>query len=131
MREVTVYYSYDDKEFFDRDECVAYEEKAIKLMEEINDKYSFFDGDMNLLVAPLGSTDIEEWIDWLNISADKCAFIRRTGDLSFNADNFSREVCGYCINNCDFPYGEKNIGLFKYEDCDWVKVGEQSTLIFY
>lgn len=130
MREVTVYYAYDDKEFYDRDECLTYEENAIKLMEEINEKYSFFDENMHLLVAPLSSTDIEEWIEWLNTAADKCTFIHRTGDLSTNADKFAREVCGYCINNSDFPYGEENVGLFKYEDCDWVKVSEQLTLIF-
>lgn len=124
MREVCVFYAYDDKEFFNREECLAYETEAIKLMEEINDKYSFFDENMHLLVAPLGSTDIEEWIDWLNTAADKCTFIHRTGDLSINADKFSREICGYCINNSDFPYGEENVGLFKYEDYDWVKVGE-------
>lgn len=124
MREVTVYYAYDDSEFFDRDECLAYEEKAIKLMEEVNDKYSFFDENMNLLAAPLGSTDIEEWIAWLNMAADKCVFIHRTDDLSVNANKLCSEVCGYCINNSDFPYGEENIGLFKYEDFDWVKVGE-------
>ena len=124
MREVRVFYTYDDKEFYNRDECIAYEENAVKLMEEINEKYSFFDENMNLLVAPLGSTDIEEWIDWLNIAADKCTFIHRTGDLSPNADKLSREICGYCINNSDFPYGEENVGWFKYEDYDWVKVGE-------
>ena len=124
MHEVHVFYAYDDTEFFNREECLAYEEKAIKLMEEINDKYSFFDENMNLLVAPLGSTDIEEWIDWLNTSADKCQIIHRTGDLSFKANNLLREVCGYCINNSDFPYDEENVGWFKYEDCDWVKVDE-------
>ena len=124
MREVCAFYAYDDTEFFDREECLAYEARAIKLMEEINDKYSFFDENMNLLVAPLGSVDIEEWIDWLNESANKCQIVHRTGDLSFNAYKLSREVCGYCINNSDFPYGEESIGWFKYEDYDWVKVDE-------
>lgn len=124
MREVTVFYAYDDTEFFARDECLAYEERAIESMEEINDKYSFFDENMNLFIAPLGSTDVEKWIDWLNESADKCQIIYRTGDLSINADKLCRRVCNYCINNSDFPYGEENIGWFKYEDCDWVKVGE-------
>lgn len=124
MREVCVFYAYDDSEFFNREECLAYEAKALKLMEEVNDKYSFFDENMNLLAAPLGSTDIEEWIGWLNTAVYKCVFIHRTGDLSVNADKLCREVCGYCINNSDFPYGEENIGLFKYEHADWVKVGE-------
>ena len=124
MREVHVFYAYDDKEFFSREECLAYEEKAIKLMEEINEKYSFFDKNMNLLVAPLGSIDIEEWIDWLNASANECEIIHRTGDLSPDADKLSREVCCYCINNSDFPYGEENVGWFKYENYDWVKVDE-------
>ena len=131
MREVCVFYAYDDTEFYTREECLAYEEKALKLMEEINEKYSFFDENMNLFVAPLGSTDIEEWIDWLNTAANKCTFIHRTGDLSVNADKFCREVSGYCINNSDFPYGEENIGWFKYEDYDWVKVDEQSTLFIF
>ena len=41
MREVTVYYSYDDKEFFDRDECLRYERQAVEAMMSVNDCYDF------------------------------------------------------------------------------------------
>lgn len=124
MREVRVFYAYDDTEFFDRDECRAYEEQAIELFKEIDNKYSFFDENMNLLEAPPIGSDIEQWIDWLNKSADKCKIIYRDGDLSFDADKLVSEVCAYGINNSDFPYGEDNVGWFKWEDCDWVKVDE-------
>ena len=126
MREVHVFYAYDDTEFFNREDCLAYEDKAIKLMEEINNKYSFFDANMNLFAAPLGSTDIEEWIDWLNKAAEKFTFIHRTGDLSVDADMLIREICGYCITNDDFPYGEENVGWFKYNisSDEYIKVDE-------
>lgn len=41
MREVTVYYSYDDGEFYDRDECLAYEREALLSAWEIDGAYAF------------------------------------------------------------------------------------------
>lgn len=41
MREVCVFYAYDDTELYTREECLAYEEKALKLMEEINEEVFF------------------------------------------------------------------------------------------
>ena len=34
MREVTVFYAYDDTEFYDRDECEYYEGKAFDKLKE-------------------------------------------------------------------------------------------------
>ena len=120
MREVSVFYSFDDREFFDRDECFTYEEKALKKFQSFNYFYTFYDKDMNIMYAPM-SKDVEEWINWLQCSAGKCSYIRRMGQLPEEVNQFIREEAGYCILNEDF---NNEIGLFKYDDIqyEWIKV---------
>ena len=123
MREVCVFYAYDDREFFDRDECVDYERKAIVKAWEIYKAYTFFDKDMGLIMAPAESDDIEDWADWLEIAGDKSAYVIRYANLSPETEMFYRHGWGYCILNEDF---NNECGTFRYDyDKDeWVKVGE-------
>lgn len=123
MREVHVFYAYDDKEFFDREECLAYEREAMVNVREIANAYSFFDKDMNRIFAPHDSDDIEDWIDWLGIAGDECAYIHRFANLSHDAEMLYREMWGYCILNEDF---DNELGFFKYDynRDEWVKVDE-------
>lgn len=122
MREVSVFYAFDDTEFFDRDECAEYEMQMLEYLKEINEKYSFFDKDMNLFMSP-HSDDIEDWIDWLDNAAERCMFIYRDENLSNAANRSLSEYCGYCINNEDFDY---NVGWFKYDMrlTEWLKVDD-------
>ena len=123
MREVTVYYAFDDTEFYYRGECLAYEKEAFDCLKEINEKYSFFDKHMNIYAAPLESDEIEDWTDWLVNAADTCDFIHRDGDLTCLAEDFISREWGFCILNNDFNF---ETGWFKYNICssEWEKVDE-------
>lgn len=125
MREVRYYVAWDDSEFENKEECLAYEEGAINKMKEVRDKYSFYDKDMNLFVAPDDSAGIDDWLDWVGRAANECVFIDRKDNLSDDTDDFIYYEFGYCINNSDFPE-ENYIGLFKYDGKkdEWVKVDE-------
>ena len=55
MREVTVYYAWDDSEFYDRDECLRYERQAIEAMIQlVNELYgkSLKRKDLHALAPP-------------------------------------------------------------------------------
>ena len=124
MREVTVYYAWDDSEFYDRDECLRYEQQAVEAMMSVNDCYDFFDKDGSRYVAPdYRCEDVEEWLDWLSDAAEHCSYIKVRHILPENAVRFIDREWGYCIAPEDFN-GET--GLFKYDDFknEWVKVGE-------
>lgn len=124
MREVTVYYAWDDTEFDDRDECLRYERQAVEAMMSVNDCYDFFTKWGVRYSAPdYRCEDVEEWMDWLSDAAEHCDFIRVRHILPDNAVRFIDREWGYCIAPEDFN-GET--GLFKYDDFknEWVKVGE-------
>lgn len=130
MREVTVYYAYDDSEFYDRDECLRYERQAIEEMMSINDCYDFFDKNGNRYIAPYYQCEnIEDWINWLSDAAEHCDYIKVRHILPKNAVQFINREWGYCITPKDF---HNETGLFKYDNFkgEWIKVDEQSILIF-
>lgn len=124
MREVTVYYSYDDEEFFDRDECLQYEHQAVEAMAAVNDCYDFFDKNGRKFVAPdAACEDVKEWLFWLSDAAEHCDCIRVRHTLPELSVQFINHEWGYCIAPEDF-YNET--GLFRYDNWknEWVKVGE-------
>lgn len=123
MREVTVYYAYDDSEFFDRDECLAYEQDALHKAQEIDAAYCFFDENLITMYAPSVTEDIEDWIVWLGEVGDKCTCIRRRANLSPETEMFYREMWGYCILNEDFN-NELGMFCYNYDKDEWVKVDE-------
>jgi hypothetical protein len=124
MREVTVYYAYDDSEFEDRDECLRYERQAVEAMMSVNDCYDFLDKDGVCYTAPdYRCEDVEEWMDWLSDAAQHCDYVNVRYVLPENAVRFIDREWGYCIAPEDF---HNETGLFKYDDFknEWVKVGE-------
>jgi len=124
MREVTVYYAYDDSEFEDRDECLRYERQAVEAMMSVNDCYDFFNKWGTRYSAPNSlCEDVEKWMDWLSDAAEHCEYIRVRHILPENAVWFIDREWGYCIAPEDF---HNETGLFKYDDFknEWVKVGE-------
>ena len=130
MREVCIYRAYDGTEFFDRDVCIVYESEHLKYLKEIDRKYSFFDADMNLIMAPTDSDDIEDWVGRHIETRYDCVTLVRYHNLSEDACRLLRyDVFDYAILNKDFNY---EVGWFNYDEHDgkWVKVGEQPTLIF-
>lgn len=129
MREVCVFYAYDDKEFFNREKCLAYEREALMKSKEIYDAYTFFDKNMSLIAAPIESEDMEDWANWFDVVGGKCAYVVRHANLSSETEKFYYDEWGYCILNDDF---NNELGIFRYDydKYKWVKVGEQPTLIF-
>lgn len=123
MREVIMFYAYDDVEFFNREDCVEYEMKHLGYLKEVDCKYSFFDINMNLITSPIDSNDIGRWIEWLDEVILNCVFINRHYNLSEIACKFIDYEFGYPITNADF---NNILGWFKYdnENNKWVKVDE-------
>ena len=122
MREWKVYYAFDDKEFFDRDECERYEWQAIECMTAVNECYDFFDKSGNRFMPPPYDS-AEDWMNWICDAAEHCDSIRVNHLLPKLADDFVLNKCGYYITSEDF---NNETGLFKYDYLkdEWVKVGE-------
>ena len=123
MREVTMYYAYDDKEFDNYDACLEYENKAYLLMRGIEKKYSFYDRGMEKMTAPFDSPKVEDWLTWLDYAYSYCTYIRKMGSLTDDEAKIIRENIGSCIYNEDFSCA---VGLFRYDTrtMGWVKVDE-------
>lgn len=123
MREVTMYYAFDDKEFDNYYACLAYENNAYMLMRSIEKKYSFYDKGMKEITAPFDSPYVEDWLTWLDDAYSDCTYIRKIGSLTDDEVAIIRENIGACIYNEDFSCA---VGLFKYDfrTMEWVKVDE-------
>lgn len=123
MREVTIYCAYNDKEFFNREKCLAYEHEALIRSLEIYDAYTFFDKNNSLIPAPIESEDMEDWANWLDVVGGKCAYVVRRANLSPETEKFYYDEWGYCILNKDF---NNELGTFRYDydNVKWVKVDE-------
>ena len=123
MREVTMYVAYDDKEFDNYEACLAYENKAYGLMVGIAKKYSFYDKNINEILPPSNSSNIEDWLTWLDNAYSYCIYIKKTGNLTDDEAEIISENIGACIYNEDFSCA---VGLFRYDTrtMNWVKVDE-------
>lgn len=129
MRTCTVFYAFDGTEFFDHAECLAYEESALDCLKEINDTYTFFDKNLKTFCAPLGSSDVDDWVDWFTLAGNECEIIHRDANLSRSAENFIFDVTGLGFLNDDF---DKKLGWFRYDYdlYEWHKMDDQSILFF-
>lgn len=121
MREVTVYYAYDDTEFYTKEECLAYESKALVWLREIANAYTFWGVDKKLIPPKWGSGDIVFWLDWFDYVTENAEYIRRYKNLSQQAEEFLDYTDGFFIQNRDF---NNELGFFKYGKDKWVKVGQ-------
>ena len=54
MRTVTVYYAYDGTEFYDSEECKAYEGQAIYHINQWNRCCTFLDNNMDYMILAAG-----------------------------------------------------------------------------
>jgi len=123
MREVTMYYAYDDKEFDNYHACIQYENIGYGLALSIANKISFYDKNMEEILPPGSSPDVEDWIKWLDDAYGCCVFCRRNGSFTDDETEFIRENISACIYNEDFSCA---VGLFRYDTrtMEWVKVDE-------
>ena len=123
MREITTYIAFDDKEFDNREECQEYEAKAYDLVYSIGEKYEFYDKDMNIILAPFASPNVEDWLTWLDNAYSDCVYIKRYKALNSQEEAIIDENIGCCMLNYAF---KEDIGLFKYDisESKWIKVDE-------
>ena len=117
MREVSVFYSFDDREFFDRDECLAYEKEAMRHLRVVDACYAFWNKEGDRISAPIASDDADDWMDWLGVAGDNAEMILVSKQLPNDTADFVREQVGFCILPEDF---HNDTGMFKY---DWKRLG--------
>lgn len=92
MREVTMYFAYDDTEFENREDCVKYEEYAEDMLREIVGSVSFLNRD-NALYLTKGK-DINTTLGKIANACDNCETIIVTKQLSSSARVFIlNELC--------------------------------------
>ena len=123
MREVVTYIAYDDTEFDNLEECEEYEGKAFELLNEFFNAYDFFRENGQCILIFLN--EVEQGFNAIKYAYDKCGKIRVKKSVSNEVIELIDSYLGY-----DFPPNE--IGLYEYDwvKFEWVKVGEQPTLIF-
>lgn len=123
MREEVRYYAYDDTEFFDREECEAYETNVHNMLTSVSNKYTFFDKDMNILMPPDDSSDINNWMDFFDNAFNESSIVHREENLTDEENSFMRYEFGYCIHNEDF---NNETGWFRWDsdEIEWIKIGE-------
>lgn len=123
MREEVRYYAYDDTEFFDREECEAYEERVRNILISIIKKCSFFDKDMNIFLPPTGSSNINDWMNFLENAFNNSPIIHREENFTDEENTFLHYEFGYCFNNEEF---NNETGWFRWDkgEIEWVKMDE-------
>ena len=116
MREVITYVAYDGEEFYNREECEAYEGEAFDLLTEIFNSYKFFVGNQEFLIF---LNDVEAGLHALNKAFDKCDRILVTKPISDLALHFIDFQLGYVL-----PPNES--GMYKYDtdEFEWIKAAE-------
>ena len=112
MKTLTLYIAYDDTEFTDEAECRAYEVKALNLINEAIDAYTFYDRDKNIIIPKFDN--IEEYLEWFDRTTDDCEYVRVEQDVSRELHKFLWRNIGACV-----PEGK---GFYKYDwdKCKWV-----------
>lgn len=108
MKEIITYIAYDDMEFSQKEDCIAYEQEAMKMIDEAEKVYSFFDKDMNIFLAPLDCT-IEEYLNWFEETIDKCEYIHIYQEPS-------TALCEFLNYNIGYTLPINGTGFFRY---DW------------
>lgn len=122
MREVHVFYAYDDTEFFDRDECEAYEKPVFLKMQIVCASFVFFDEEMNPL--QIETDDLETMLDSFNLAWGKADYVEVLQKLDDNIGTFIQDEFGFTLP-C-----EPGVYKYWYDDGEeWREVGEQPTLI--
>jgi hypothetical protein len=122
MREEVRYYAYDETEFFDREECEAYENHICDMLTSVSEKCSFFDKDMNIFLPPKDSPDINDWLNFFDNTFNGSSIVYREENLTNEENSFMQYEFGYCFSNDDF---NNETGWFRWDGYEgWVKMDE-------
>lgn len=115
MRTVSVYYAYDGTEFYDPEECKAYEDQAIYHINQWNRCCIFFDSNMDYMILAPG-LDIEKALDCFYEMLDKCAYIKINEKIPSDSFNFLTMTLDYYL-----PDNEVGLYKYDYDKGEWVR----------
>lgn len=116
MKELKLYIAYDDEEFTDKEECLAYEQKAWDMINDIKAKLEFYDVEGEPINIP-ETDDIEEAIDMIDETINKSGAIRVLAPLKEDMPNKIRNIFSFG-EDLMFLTGQniKEPHLFLYND---------------
>ena len=123
MREIITYVAYDDTEFDNLEDCEEYESKAFDLLIEFFNAYDFFGKNGEYIWIFLN--EVEQGLYAIKYAFERCEKIRVKKIVSHEVRELIDSYFGY-----ELPWDE--VGLYEYDwkEMEWIKVGEQPTLIF-
>ena len=116
MREVHVFYAYDDTEFFDRDECEAYEKPVFLKMQIVCASFVFFNEEMKPM--PVETGDLETMLDSFNMVWGKADYVEVIQRLDDEMWAFIQGEFGFTLPR------EPGVYKYWYSDEEWHKVDE-------
>ena len=118
MTKITVYYAYDETEFYNEEECQEYEAKAFEYLYEIKDNWTLFDKDFNKLEVYIDkdiNITLEEFSRIWDIPMQ---YVKINKPLSNNAYAFILNYYGY---SC--PPNEVGLYRYNFSEVHWEKIG--------
>ena len=105
MRVVSVYYSFDDREFFDYQECADYEVKAFRLMLDFFNTFVFYDKDKK--EVEIVKDTVEDMLASADWAIQSCDYVRVNKPFDSDTEEFIRVQIG-----ADLP---DEVGFYKYD----------------
>lgn len=106
MKTVTYYYAYDDTEFYDENECMEYEQKAIDLMVKAKEVFTFYDKNMNVMSWYVND-NVDDLLNEFENVYDHCEYIK------VNENN--EEVFRFLHDQTGSLVPDNGVGLYKYD----------------
>ena len=116
MTTVTVYYSADDVEFFDREECLEHEVHIFDMCIEFLKCVHFYNESGEEIWQPY-SNCLEECLEWIDEAFNNCEYIKVKEIIPIKVAEWIKNYFGFC-----FP---ESVGFFEYIMGEgWRKVDE-------
>ena len=122
MREMTIYFAYDNTEFYDKYECMEYEKHVWDVINELMECYVCFDKNFNMFQPPV-TDNLEEMLDFISSTFNNCDIIHFTKNPSDEAKKFQQTEWGYVLpENIEFGYYK-----YDYHKSDWILLTERNN----
>lgn len=114
MKVVSVYYAYDDTEFYDESECLEYEQKAIDLMVKAKEVFIFYDENMNVMSWYVND-NVDDLLNEFENIYDHCTYIK--------VNEYNKDVYNFIYNQNGIilPDGDKGLYKYNWNEDKWMK----------
>lgn len=116
MKIVTTYVAFDDEEFSQMEDCLAYEQHYMDLMVEADECYAMYDKGMNLLPF-MYAHNIEEALDEFCRQYNKCDYMIIKKAPSTDAVIFIRDYFGF-----EMPPRACGLWHYNFREGKWERV---------